>query len=45
MGECKEKEVKLKDRVSEMESRLCEVQHCLAAVERERDEAMAKLKV
>lgn len=45
MGESKEKEMRLKDRVSEVESRLCEGQHCLASVEQERDEVTAKLKV
>lgn len=45
MGESREKEVRLQEKVSELQSGLREVQHWLAKVEQERDEATAKLKV
>ena len=45
MGESKEREVRLQERVSLLESGLREVQNRLAVVGQERDESTAKLKV
>ena len=45
MGETREREVRLQEKVSELQAGLREVQHCLAEVEQERDKVTAKLSI